>query len=194
MALFVNPQFFAQDERVLDPLLRPGDTFVDVGANIGSLSLFAASRVGHSGRIVAIEGHPRTTKYLSKNVAMNSWRNIEVLNCAAGDRAATVHFSSRRTDDQNKVSDIGIEVPMRPLDEIVSVDNVRVLKIDVEGFEYEVLRGACRTLEKTDYVYFEYRYEQSRNSVDLLRRAGFSLDAPPRGRYDFENVLAKKER
>ena len=192
MALFLNPCFFAPDEADLGPLLRPGDTFVDIGANIGALTLFAASKVGHSGEVVAIEAHPRTAKYLAENIAMNPWRNIKPLNFAIGDSEGTVHFSSRRADDMNSISDTGIKIPMRKLDDLGPFGHVRLLKIDVEGFEYQVLCGARKTLENTDFVYFEYRYEHSDNCVELLRQAGFSCNPPHRGKLECQNVLATR--
>ena len=69
--------------RFLRAYLREGDTYVDVGANIGELVLTAASAVGGGGRIVAIEAHPIIFKYLTGNVALNRIQNITLRTLAS---------------------------------------------------------------------------------------------------------------
>jgi hypothetical protein len=61
------------DEGFLQGFLRPGQTVGDVGANVGTHSLFAALQVGESGRVYALEAHPVTAKYLRDNICLNSW-------------------------------------------------------------------------------------------------------------------------
>jgi FkbM family methyltransferase len=156
-AMWCSRGFFKSEEEMLANTLRLGDVFIDAGANIGALSLAASSIVGEKGHVYAIEAHPRTVRYLRGNVKLNQAANVSVIHAALGDHDGTALFSNRRSDDQNSVSSSssGIEVPLRTLDSIVPDSNIRLLKIDVEGFELFVLRGAVRLLRRTDMVFFE---------------------------------------
>ena len=170
------------DEDFLARHLHPGDTMVDVGANIGTLTLAAAALVGEAGRVLAMEPHPRTFGYLQRNIAMNSFRNITARNVALGAQTATVAFSSSRLDDQNRVLDVGgIRVPVHTLDELCAdLDPIALLKIDTEGYELPVLQGAASVLDRVGVVYFEawerhyqrYGYATS-DILALLSNHGF---------------------
>src|SRR5207249_2412898 len=76
--------------RWIDERLSPGDTFIDVGANIGYYSLLAARRVGPTGSVVAIEPSPKTFRALEANLAQNRLKNVRTVNAAVSDRQATV--------------------------------------------------------------------------------------------------------
>ncbi len=156
-----------------------------MGANIGYLSLHAASVVGARGRVVSIEAHPRIFSYLSENVSVNGFSNMRLINSAVGSRVGELSFSDRRSDDQNSiVDDGGIRVAVNTLDAISEslTGHVALLKIDVEGYEKEVINGAGNLLERTQCVYFEAwenHYEKYNCStaeiVTLLRDRGFSV-------------------
>lgn len=136
--------------------VRAGDRVVDVGANIGVLTLAAARRVGPTGAVIAVEPHPRTVAFLRENAADHLARNVTVHHAAAAAERGELRFSDRRSDDQNAVDPGGeIAVPARRLDELVPPGPVALLKIDVEGFERFVLRGAAEVLSCTELVYLE---------------------------------------
>jgi FkbM family methyltransferase len=153
--MWCNPAFYEKDEMVLQEWLRPGDVFVDVGANVGILSLAASRFVGGSGRVFSLEAHPRTVKYLRGNVSLNDMKNVTVIHAALGEREGFTTISSLRTDDQNRVGGPGISVPLRTLDSVLPEMRIRLLKIDTEGFELFVLRGAERVLRATDAIFLE---------------------------------------
>lgn len=184
---WVYPDHVNEEEAFVARTLNPGETYVDVGANIGLLALRAASVVGASGHVVAVEAHPRTASFLRENVALNGFGNVVVESCAVGDMRGTVWFSDRHSDDQNAVDLVrkGLEVPLIPLDQLLPasrVPRVHLLKIDVEGFELQALRGATDLLRRTDRILIEsnahhcarYGYHAS-DVYDLLRAAGFRL-------------------
>ncbi len=199
-AMWCDPHFFHREESLLREVLRPGDVFVDVGANIGVLSLVASSIVGENGHVFAVEAHPKTVEYLRGNVRLNKTENVSIIHAAAGDREGTVHFTSRRSDDQNCISNSGPKVPLRTLDSLLPDVPVRLLKIDVEGFELFVLRGAGRSLQRAEMIYFEsceslfqkFGYSTS-DVLKFLADHGFDTGLPKNYRsVQLENLLANR--
>ncbi len=137
--------------------LRPGDGFVDVGANIGVFSVLAARLVGDAGRVVAIEASPDVHRRLVGNARLNGLGNIRALNAAVSDRTRTLTFalaSSRNTGANSIVPYDGpvessFRTEARPLPELLDaaeIATVRVIKIDVEGAEGSVVRGLAPML------------------------------------------------
>lgn len=182
---WLDPSYGSKDESVLRTILRPGDTVIDVGANIGTLSLAAAALVGDSGKVIVIEPDVRIFKFLKKNVSLNRFKNVILHNCAVGENEGEVSFSDKRSDDQNKVVAQGKRrVPIKMLDEQVSSiqGRIRLLKVDVEGYEKFVFMGAVNTLSRTDFIYFEvydshfksFGYTTS-ELLEMLRIHGFSF-------------------
>ncbi len=133
--------------------------FVDVGAHIGLYSIIAAKRMGPEGRVVAVEAHPDNFRMLEHNVRLNKLTNILTLNYAAYDRETKVKLFV--TDDTgymghhsliHQVQEKFIEVGADRLDALldsVGVREVNWIKIDVEGAELDVLRGAHDILSKS---------------------------------------------
>ncbi|MGB7759810.1 MAG: FkbM family methyltransferase [Bryobacteraceae bacterium] len=158
-SLWHQPDSFTEDERLLRAILRPGDTFVDVGANIGSLTMCASAAVGSAGSVFAFEPHPRTFHFLRGNMRWNRARNVQAFNLACGDGAMpAARLSSRRSDDQNAIcpESEGVSVSAGTLDAVLgSATSVSLLKIDVEGYELFVLRGASASLLRTKAILFE---------------------------------------
>lgn len=156
--LWVEPARICEGERFLGQFLRRGDVFVDVGANIGVLTLLAARKVGTEGKVIALEPHPKTFVALQKNLRINRASTVDVVNCAVGAEAGIVRLSDRPDDDWNRVdAETGtIEVEVRKLDDVCrGIGPVKALKIDVEGFELPVLRGAAELLKRTACLVLE---------------------------------------
>jgi FkbM family methyltransferase len=129
-------------------VLRPGDTFVDIGANVGTYTILAAKNAG--AHVIAFEPIPSTFEKLQRNVAANRVNEIVDLRCCGvGDKAGTLHFTSSR-DSMNRVlqdhelaqhADV-MDIPTGTLDELLKDQQPVLIKIDVEGFEWPVLVGA----------------------------------------------------
>ncbi len=157
-SLWIDPEDRKDDVAFLNDYLRVGDTVVDVGANIGSLSIASALCVGASGHVLAIEPHPRIYGYLLGNLELNSVGNVKPVNTALGDKTGELWFMDERSDDQNSVAKegVGIRVPVTTLDEVAAeLGRISLLKIDVEGYEVAVLAGAAEVLSRTECVYCE---------------------------------------
>ena len=185
--LWSDSRACSEDEDFVWTVLRQGDRSIDAGANIGHLTLAASRRVGSSGNVVAIEAHPQIFGYLEGNVALNRALNVQAIQCALGAEPGEVAFTSRRSDDQNYISSDGsVRVPMRVLDDIVEPGQTRLLKLDVEGYELPVLRGASRTLSDTQIVYCEL-------TKDNCRRFGYEPEEIERLLLDRGFVFIRRD-
>jgi FkbM family methyltransferase len=143
----------------LDKYLREGMVFVDVGANIGSYTLFAAKRVAPTGKVYAFESENETFEKMLHNIEINDFDNIVAKNLAVGNKESEVEIvkdldtakSYVRISEPNSVPSFLEKNPMICLDryfEQHSVHKVDYLKIDVEGFEYNVVKGGKNFIKK----------------------------------------------
>ncbi|WP_433890758.1 FkbM family methyltransferase [Streptomyces sp. CA-111067] len=139
--------------------LRPGDTFVDVGANIGYFSVLASRLVGPGGRVVAIEASHDFHRRLVQNAALNDRANIRAVHTAVSDRRQTLTFvlaSSANMGANSIVPYAGpaestFQIAAFPLPDVLQAEEIaraRVIKIDVEGAEGSVVRGLAPLLDR----------------------------------------------
>jgi len=150
-----------QETALLRHLLRPGMTFVDVGANWGYFTLVGAHLVGSNGRVLSIEADPRACRALHANLAKNGISSVAVRNIAASDAAGRLRFQeyeSQARDTGNfgvaqttLLAERGrqLEVEAQALDDLFDrerVDRVHLLKIDIEGGEAKAIAGLRRRL------------------------------------------------
>ena len=94
ITFFANSAERHDDEDFLKRVLKPGEVYADVGANIGTLVLSASTLVGSNGKVIGIEPHPATFKYLQANVDLNGFKNISIINAAVGNKKGRVSFSN----------------------------------------------------------------------------------------------------
>jgi len=145
--LWINAESRFHNLSLFNDYCRPGDTVIDVGANIGEVSIVCSQRVGPQGQVFAFEPHPRIYRFLLGNLSLNHCGNVSPRNVALGETAALMLMSDDRRDDMNHLDASGtIPVTVTTLDGAVPSAAVALLKIDVEGAELSVLRGATRTL------------------------------------------------
>jgi FkbM family methyltransferase len=133
-------------------VLQPGDTFVDVGANIGTYTILAAKNAG--AHVISFEPIPSTFEKLQRNVTANGVNKmVDLRRYGVGDKAGTLYFTNS-IDAMNHVlrdHEIAnrtdtVEVPTGTLDELLKDKQPVLIKIDVEGFEWPVLNGAGSVL------------------------------------------------
>ncbi|MFE5840395.1 FkbM family methyltransferase [Streptomyces niveus] len=145
--------------RWLQARLLPGDTFVDVGANIGYYSVLASGLVGKRGRVVAVEASPDFHQRLLEQVRLNRRGNVRAVNGAVSDERRTLTFvlASSANMGANSIvpydgqAESSFEVEAFPLGELldpVEISTARLIKIDVEGAEGSVVRGMIPMLDK----------------------------------------------
>lgn len=143
--------------RFLQRRLQPGDVVVDVGANAGYFSLLSSSLVGQTGSVVAVEAARAAAECLATNIKLNGVTNIRAVNVAAVDheRRVTLFLGSMYHTSATSIVPAdsftcGGEVDGVPLSKILTADEiarVRVIKIDVEGAEAEVVAGMGSMLD-----------------------------------------------
>jgi len=149
-----EPEFL----NALRKYVRPGDTCVDVGGNLGYYCLLMANLVGPQGRVITFEPVEENIAVLKENLAVNKIKNVELVNSALGAQPGTLSLIRSEAGSISATPSIrgyavegeqsSIDVPVTTLDEYLEEKSWRpaVIKIDVEGAELEVLRGALNTL------------------------------------------------
>jgi FkbM family methyltransferase len=153
---------------------REGDIVVDVGAYVGTFTVKAAQLVGDRGLIIAIEPDPRNAAFLAHNVGTYKLHNVKIIRKAVLDKTAKAQLYLSRASACHSLSyhhKNHIEVEADTLDDIVSqlgVDHVDFLKIDAEGTELEVLRGAEWILNGRDVKLAIAAYHDLPNSQPEL--------------------------
>lgn len=174
--------------------IRDGDTVVEVGANVGEFTLYAATR---GARVLAVEPDRLNLDAIRRNTAAHRGHvEIAPVACAEAEGEAVFYAYPEGADSSlvrpAKYSD-SYRVPTRRLDDIVrerGLETIDVLKCDAEGAEAEVLRGASGILDRVRCVTVDVSPEREGKSTDrvcreILEQAGFSLQRFHKGRILF---------
>ena len=180
--------------RLINELVRPGDMVIDVGANIGLMSIRCA-RLG--ARVVSIEADPVIAAKLTSNLALNCLDSVSVVVAAAIDTCDTDSVILHRPDnsaanqgtaslrDLQHLSGEEISVPAITLDSL-QLESVRLIKIDVEGAEGLVVCGGWRTIEMSKpFLLFEMspEYPEGYKFIDRLTDLGYSFNRVDSSRH-----------
>ncbi|MGV3660394.1 MAG: FkbM family methyltransferase [Prosthecobacter sp.] len=168
--------------RFITGFLREGDTFVDVGANIGLYTLPAA-RIVKGGRVVAVEPSPINRARLQENLALNGISTVQVEPCALGEIPGELSFSDEDALAHVELAGNGPRVPVKTFDSLAPQEEITLMKVDVEGFELSVFRGAIQTMQagRLPVILFEMNHSYLRYGVSaddiftFLRSAGYRI-------------------
>ena len=186
---------FSESSRMkLYALIRPGDVVMDIGANVGDVTLHCSKLVGREGRVLAFEPDPVNFQRLTTNLTLNNFENIKVHNIGFGDVPGTFRMALDHKDNKGMTRIAGddyqgshAEVAITTLDEFCSgkefPGKVNVVKIDVEGFETRILRGANTFIKKYRPKLFvelsdnllKLQQSSARELVSLLESYGYRL-------------------
>jgi FkbM family methyltransferase len=185
LVAYANPPDY-DEWQVWRRFLRSGDLFVDVGANIGTYSILAAER---GARVIAVEPNVENVRRLRANLDLNGYE-AEVWEIALTDSPSMLHFTTH-LDCENHIAAPGtpntVAVRGETFDVMIENRHVRGMKIDVEGAELQVLRGAGKALaagriellqlEWNDYARRNYG-ESRHRAAELLAEHGYRLYRP----------------
>ncbi|MFY7666610.1 FkbM family methyltransferase [Flavobacterium sp.] len=213
--------FEESEIQFLKETLTEGDYFLDIGANIGLFSLFAAEKVGTSGKVIAFEPAPDTFQKLTENIQINNFTNVELHNLGVSDQVSKIpFFVSQNGYDAwnsfgkltNKSQTISTEVEVKPLDSLLQetdISKIKLVKIDVEGWEKFVLQGGEHffktqqpivMMEFTESTCFEVGY-MVQELYDIMETYGYRwyelknqqlIPHKKQLHYPYNNLIAKK--
>jgi FkbM family methyltransferase len=158
--------FITREDGIIEHFTpKQGDIVVDIGAHMGRYTIISSKRVGTNGKVVAIEAHPGNFEMLNRNIKLNQLTNVIPLNYAVYSKETKIKLyvpgeesgytvyntiMSNRTGNEDKF----VEVNANTLDYLLQLNQIREeevnwIKIDVEGAEFEVLKGAANVLSKS---------------------------------------------
>jgi FkbM family methyltransferase len=158
-------------------LIKPGDNVLDLGTNIGVYSLSAARRVTDTGRIISVEPCKKTFSFLQKSAGQ--FKNMLPLNCAVSNVCGTGILENAGEPELNRLLEnggTGETVTITTVDDIAAregIDHFDIIKMDVEGFEAQVIEGAQKTLANTDPIVFFEVSETGLGLVNSFQKMGF---------------------
>ncbi len=190
--LLFTPQYFDPVERrFLEPHLAKGGVFVDIGANVGGYALWAATRIGSGGRVIAVEPEPELFERLRFNIGVNPTGTVKAINAAVADfNGKLTLFVDRRNRGGTSVRIVkdapsggesfeASAVTLSALAASERLDRIDVLKVDVEGSEDMVLapflRDADPALFPTVLVLNHLRRHWAEDLEALLADKGYSV-------------------
>jgi FkbM family methyltransferase len=159
-------------------MVRPGDCVWDVGAHKGYVTLAAASRAGADGRVYAFEPAPPNLAFLRRHVEWNDLSNVEIMPYAVSTADGTARFGGSGSSITYRLGQGSFDVRVRSMASLL-FEGLRapdVIKIDVEGSESDVLRGARGVLRSHMLVFAAiHSFEQYVACTGLLQEAGFRV-------------------
>jgi FkbM family methyltransferase len=169
--------------------IKPGDTVIDIGANLGYFTVLAGYLVGSNGKVIAYEAVKENCDLIQENISINGINNrVEIRNRAVYSQNKTISFfetemfkgnSSIKKHGENYFVFFGNEhikenmVPAECLDNYVEeLPFIKIIKIDIEGGEYHALLGMQKLIEnnKVDTIIFEFNQNMLGNDSILLRK------------------------
>lgn len=185
------------ERKLLSRHVTPGMTVLDVGANIGLYSVFLADLVGNEGRVFAFEPDPALFETALTNIRQNGKENVvKIYNLALGSRTglATLYRTPFNSGD-NRLSSSpahneSVPVKVARLDDVLCGEKIDFVKVDVQGWEAEVMRGMEQVLRDNPRltIFFEYWPKGLSNAgeslsapSDILDKYGFAIFLADRG-------------
>lgn len=158
-----------------EKMIQPGYVVYDIGANVGYFTLLAAVLTGEKGQVYAFEPLPRNVEFLKKHISLNNLSNVEVIQAAVSDRSGEALFEFGASTAMGHLSETGdLRIKLVSLDRMIANGDLitpDVIKIDVEGAEYDVLRGAKNLIETSHPILFldTHQRDAHQNTLQFLR-------------------------
>ena len=171
-------------QHALVELLQPGDVFYDVGSNCGFFTIIAAKLVGEQGRVIAFEPSSEAASEVRQNVAANRFNHVELLEMALGDEdGQAVLYTSEQSawgrlesTDHRKPLAYSREtsVLVKRLDSLPELPKPDVIKVDIEGGEIAMLRGAMKTLFEAKPFLLVELHGTNNEVAEIIEQLGYA--------------------
>lgn len=181
-AIFIRGGWETGLAKQMASFIKEGSTFLDIGANIGYHTLYMASTFPDI-QCIAFEPNPNVLEELKENIKVNGYKNISVYDYAVGDSCESIEFYMTGEASLNRgVSAVNLPkygsglkketVNMVALDQFLEEkfkENTSVLKIDAQGYEYQVIRGSLDLIGKSKPVIFlEFHDESEKTPLEIF--------------------------
>ena len=156
-ALWINPNYQYAVYVFLNDYLKRGDKVIDIGANVGTVTLESSKKIENSGKVYSIEPHPQIYKYFIGNVRLNRLKNVKTFNFALGNKDGIAFLSDKHSDDQNSIitNENGIRVKLKKLDDLeINEDFIDLIILDTIGYEKFIVEGGKDIFKRTKCVHF----------------------------------------
>ena len=189
---YFHPYYDFNSMKFIENYLKPGDYFIDIGANIGIYTLLAASIIGSEGYVDAFEALPTTFERLKENVERNNIKNITLHPVATGEQSKTIQFTKNfdtrnhiiNKDDMISNQTDSVNIPCEPIDNCLNNENhYAMAKIDVEGYELPTVKGAENLLKNSNppvllleinEAFRRYNFSES-DIINYLNQKGYEM-------------------
>jgi FkbM family methyltransferase len=177
---FLKPGREGEVDITIRSLLKPGDVFVDIGAGVGYYTLVAGMK---GCRVVSVEPVPSTVAALWVNIRLNNLRSVELVPYCAWHEDSTIYIQIPHGRYYGLASafygreTMAVKIPVKciRLDKILNkYSEIKLIKIDVEGAEYEVLKGLEKVLPKTKFIIVELTRKVP-EILNFLSEKGFRI-------------------
>jgi FkbM family methyltransferase len=206
--------FMTREDGIIEHFTpKQGDIVVDIGAHIGRYTIIASKRVGTNGKVVAIEANPGNFEMLNRNIKLNKLANVIPLNYAVYSKETKIKLylpgeesgytiyntiMSNRASNEEKF----VEVNANTLDYLlqskgIKEEQVNWIKIDVEGAEFEVLKGATNVLSKSKDISLLIEVHGPHNYrpiVEFLNLYNFKIEFEKSHESGDKHIIVRKDR
>lgn len=183
-------KMFSDELEKVKKYIKRGDTVIDVGGNVGFFVLILNELLGNEGKIYSFEPSKRLKERLEKTIKINNIQNVTIVNLALGESegSTTLHYNPKQTGLSSIVTDfekgsISEEIQITSLDKFSDniQDRVSFIKIDTEGYEPQVLKGARKLISRdkpTIYIELGGDYQNSSaEALKILKELNYACDA-----------------
>jgi FkbM family methyltransferase len=201
-SIYLRGVYENEVENCIRRCLNVGDTFIDVGSNVGYFSIIASQLVGEAGFVYAFEPHEKVFNLLKESVKINFANNVEISEIALWDEKTELSFEYKLNSAfsyiiPNLDNSVSSKIQAISFDDYISTKkefSVKLIKIDVEGAEFKVISGMKETIDRfhPDFIVELVNWSLSRFSSEIkdifnfFTERGYSI-------YNLSHVLLKSE-
>jgi len=200
-ALIRYGEYSEEEVMLFDTLCKDADTVIEVGANFGSHTLALSKMVGEKGKVIAFEPQRVVFQTLCANICLNNLTNVFCFQKAVSSKKSKLFLPPINYKKQGNFGGVSMqnrgveEVEVIKLDKLLDIKQLKLIKIDAEGMELEVLKSAKKTIKKfLPFLYVENdRFDKHEKLVSYIDALGYILYWHITPLYNKNNFFKKKK-